>query len=281
MNAQPPTPQTPPTPMTATISRRRVFAMVRRYWYLLRGSWPRIVELMYWPTIQMVMWGFITLHLRDNSTWVAEAAGVLLTGVLLWDILFRGQLGYTLAFLEEMYSRNLGQLFISPLRPIEMVLALMATSLLRTLIGILPAALLAIPLFAWNIFSIGLPLLSFFALLLVMGWAVGMFVTALLLRVGLGGESLAWFIAFLLIPVSAVYYPVDVLPGWLQVVAYALPPVYVFEGMRAVLFDGSFRWDYFLAATSLNILYLWLGAAAFLWSFHTARVRGLLLQGGE
>ena len=262
-------------------SRRRVFAMVRRYWYLLRGSWPRIVELMYWPTIQMIMWGFITLHLRDSSTWVAQAAGVLLTGVLLWDILFRGQLGYTLSFLEEMYSRNLGQLFVSPLRPVEMVLALMTTSLLRTLIGIVPAALLAIPLFAWNVFSIGLPLVAFFALLLVMGWAVGMLVTALLLRVGLGGESLAWFVVFLLIPVSAVYYPVDVLPVWLQAAAYALPPVYVFEGMRAVLFEGAFRWDYFLAAVGLNILYLCLGAAAFLWSFRTARVRGLLLQGGE
>ncbi len=262
-------------------SARRVFAMVRRYWYLLRGSWPRIVELMYWPTIQMIMWGFITLHLRDTSTWVAEAAGVLLTGVLLWDILFRGQLGYTLSFLEEMYSRNLGQLFVSPLRPAEMVAALMTISLLRTLIGILPAALLAIPLFAWNVFTIGLPLLAFFAMLLVMGWAVGMVVTALLLRVGLGGESLAWFVIFLLIPVSAVYYPVDVLPVWLQWVAFAMPPVYVFEGMRAVLFDGVFRWDYFAAALGLNILYLSLGAAAFLWSFQVARRRGLLLAGGE
>jgi ABC-2 type transport system permease protein len=271
---------TTPVPIKA-FSLRRVFAMVRRYWYLLRGSWPRIIELMYWPTIQMIMWGFITLHLRDTSTWVAEAAGVLLTGVLLWDILFRGQLGYTLSFLEEMYSRNLGQLFVSPLRPIEMVAALMTISLLRTLIGILPAALLAIPMFAWNVFSIGLPLLAFFFLLLVMGWAVGMIVTALLLRVGLGGESLAWFIIFLLIPVSAVYYPVDVLPVWLQWVAFSMPPVYVFEGMRAVLFDGIFRWDYFAAAVGLNIAYLGLGAAMFLWSFHVARKRGLLLAGGE
>ena len=272
--------QTHLTPNRA-FSLRRVFAMVRRYWYLLRGSWPRIVELMYWPTIQMIMWGFITLHLRDTSTWVAEAAGVLLTGVLLWDILFRGQLGYTLSFLEEMYSRNLGQLFVSPLRPIEMVAALMTISLLRTLIGILPAALLAIPLFAWNIFTIGLPLIAFFFLLLVMGWAVGMIVTALLLRVGLGGESLAWFIIFLLVPVSAVYYPVDVLPVWLQWIAFAMPPVYVFEGMRAVLFEGIFRWDYFAAAVGLNIAYLGLGATIFLWSFHVARKRGLLLAGGE
>ena len=105
--------------------------------------------------------------------------------------------------------------------------------------------------------------------------------TALLLRVGLGGESLAWFIIFLLIPVSAVYYPVDVLPVWLQWVAFSMPPVYVFEGMRAVLFDGIFRWDFFAAAVGLNIAYLGLGAAMFLWSFHVARKRGLLLAGGE
>jgi ABC-2 type transport system permease protein len=256
-------------------------AMVRRYWYLLRGSWPRIVELAYWPTVQMIMWGFLTLHLRGESSWVAQAAGVLISGVLLWDILFRGQLGYTLSFLEEMYSRNLGQLFVSPLRPGELVLAMMATSLLRTLLGVVPAALLAIPLFAWNVFEIGLPLLTFFANLLVMGWAVGMMVTALLLRVGLGGESLAWLIIFLLLPVSAVYYPASVLPEWLQYVAYALPPVYVFEGMRAILFDGAFRWDLLAGAVALNAVYLMIGAVTFLWSFHVARRHGLLLNTGE
>jgi len=262
-------------------SRRRTMAMVLRYWYLLRGSWPRIVELMYWPLVQMVLWGFISIHLRDNSTWVAQAAGVLLSGVILWDVLFRGQLGYSLAFLEEMYSRNLGQLFITPLRPSELMVAMMVTSLLRTLVGVLPSALLAIPLFGWNIFSIGLPLLVFFTNLLVMGWAVGMMVTALILRVGLGGESLAWFVIFLLVPISAVYYPVEVLPVWLQWVAWAFPPVYVFEGMRDVLFNDVFRWDLLLGASLLNMVYLALGAVVFLWSFRVARRLGLLMQGGE
>lgn len=265
----------------ANFSFRRVGAMVRRYWYLLRGSWPRIIELAYWPTVQMIMWGFLTLHLRSDSSWVAQSAGVLISGVLLWDVLFRGQLGYTLSFLEEMYSRNLGQLFVSPLRPTELVLAMMTISLLRTLIGIVPAALLAIPLFAWNVFDVGLPLLAFFMNLLITGWAVGMAVTAMLLRVGLGGESLAWLVIFVLLPVSAVYYPVSVLPDWLQVIAFALPPVYVFEGMRAVLFEGLFRWDLFAGAIALNLVYLALGAATFLWSFHVARRNGLLLSTGE
>ena len=130
-------------PQPPAFSIRRIGAMVRRYWYLLRGSWPRIVELAYWPTVQMIMWGFLTQHLRGDSAWVTQAAGVLISGVLLWDVLFRGQLGYTLSFLEEMYSRNLGQLFVTPLRPVELVLAMMTISMLRTLIGIVPAALLA------------------------------------------------------------------------------------------------------------------------------------------
>jgi ABC-2 type transport system permease protein len=263
------------------LSGRRIGAMVRRYWYLLRGSWPRLVELAYWPTVQMIMWGFLTLHLRGDSAWVTQAAGVLISGVLLWDVLFRGQLGYTLSFLEEMYSRNLGQLFVTPLRPVELVMAMMTISLLRTMIGIGPAALLAIPLFSWNIFGIGLPLLAFFFNLLVMGWAVGMAVTAMLLRVGLGGESLAWLIVFILLPVSAVYYPVSVLPEWLQLVAWALPPAYVFEGMRAILFEGVMRWDLLAGAIALNLVYLTLGAALFLYSFHAARKHGLLLNTGE
>lgn len=262
-------------------SPRRIGAMVRRYWYVLRGSWPRIVELAYWPTVQMIMWGFLTLHLRGDSSWVTQAAGVLISGVLLWDVLFRGQLGYTLSFLEEMYARNLGQLFVSPLRPVELVLAMMAISLLRTLIGIVPAALLAIPLFGWNMFGIGLPLVVFFINLIVMGWAVGMAVTGMLLRVGLGGESLAWLVIFILLPVSAVYYPVAVLPEWLQAVAWALPPAYIFEGMRAVLFDDTMRWDLLAGAVALNLVYLALGAATFLWSFHVARRHGLLLSGNE
>ncbi len=262
-------------------SANRLAAMVLRYWYLLRSSWARAFELMYWPTIMMVLWGFITQHFLTHSSWVATAAGVLLSGVMLWDVLFRGQLGFSISFLEEMWSRNLGHLFVSPLRPMELVLALMCISIIRTVIGIVPAVLLAIPLYAYNIFEIGLPLIAFFVNLLVMGWAVGALVTALLLRIGLGAESLAWLAIFMLAPVSCIYYPVEVLPAWLQLVAWALPMAHVFEGMRAVLFDQVFRWDLLAGAAALNVLYLTLGILAFLWSFRAARRSGALLQTGE
>ncbi len=259
----------------------RIGAMVLRHAYLLRTSWPRIFEMMYWPTIQMVLWGFITVFLASNSSYIAQATGVLISAVLLWDVLFRGQLGFSLSFLEEIWSRNLGNLSVSPLKPAEMMAALMTMSLMRTLIGVLPAAGLAVVFYEVSVFELGLPLLAFFSNLLVMGWAIGMLVCALILRVGLGAESVAWLAIFLIAPVSAIYYPVEVLPGWLQAVAWTLPTAAVFEGMRAVLIDGQVRGDLLLRAALLNLLYLSIAAATFLYSYQVARRRGLLLQIGE
>ncbi len=262
-------------------SWRRVAAMVLRYVYLWRGSWPRILELAYWPTVQMILWGFITNFFVTHSSWLAQAAGVLISAVLLWDVLFRGELGVSICFLEEMWSRNLGHLCISPLRPHEFIAALLVMSLVRTVIGLLPAALLAIPLYGYSLFDLGLPLIAFFANLLVMGWAVGLAVSGALLRWGLGAESLAWLAIFAVAPLSGIYYPVSVLPEWLQPVALALPSTHVFEGMRAVLFDGEFRIDLFINAVVLNVIYIFLGIGIFLLAFRVARRRGLILQMGE
>lgn len=264
-----------------TTSLRRIGAVVLRHVYLLRGSWPRLLELMYWPTVQMVLWGFITLFLLEHSEWVARAAGVLISAVLLWDVLFRGQLGVSLVFMEEMWSRNLGHLFVSPLRPLELVTSLLIMSLIRTLIGVGGAALAAYPLFHYSILDLGLPLIAFFANLIVMGWAIGLVVCGIVLRYGLGAESMAWIAIFAVQPVSGVYYPVAVLPEWLQAVAWWLPSSHVFEGMRAVLFEQVFRIDLLVNAVVLNAVYLAVGVGAFLAFFRVARVRGQLLHVGE
>ena len=262
-------------------SPARLGAMVLRYLYLLRSSWPRTLELLYWPAIQMILWGFTSKFLMTNSSYVARAGGVLLAAVMLWDVMFRGQLGVSVSFLEELWSRNLGHLFVSPLRPYEWVLSLLIMSLVRVIIGVVPAALLAIPLYHYSIFTLGPPLIAFFVLLLIMGWGLGLMIGALLLRHGLGAESLAWLAVFLLAPASAVYYPVSVLPPWLQYLAWALPSAHVFEGMRAVMFEGVFRVDHFMAAAALDLVYLLFGGAIFLYAFRQARQRGALLQMGE
>jgi ABC-2 type transport system permease protein len=266
---------------TTFFSLYRVGAMALRYIYLMRGSWPRMLELTYWPTMQMILWGFISQFLLTNSSWVAQASGVLLAGVLLWDVMFRGQLGVSVVFFEEMYSRNLGHLFASPLRPYELVIALLAISLVRTLIGVGGAALLAIPFYHYSIFTMGFPLIAFFVNLLVMGWAIGLLVGGLVLRYGLGAENLAWVAIFAIAPVSGIYYPISVLPGWLQTIAHLLPASYVFEGMRAVLMEHTFRTDLFFRAAALNVVYLAVGITVFLAVFRIARQRGLLLNMGE
>jgi ABC-2 type transport system permease protein len=265
----------------AGFSWRRVSAILLRHLYVLRRSWPRLLELAYWPTVQMVLWGFITAFLTQHSSWVANASGVLVTAVLLWDVLFRANLGVSLSFMEEMWARNLGQLFVSPLRPIELTVGLAVMGSVRTVIAVVPAALLAIPLFGVSVFALGLPLAAFFANLLVFGWSLGLFVSGLILRLGLGAESLAWVIIFAIAPVSGVYYPIAVLPHVLQWVAYALPTAWVFEGMRSVLFAGAVPLDYLVAAVGLNLVYAIAAAAFFLLMVHRARQRGLLLQQGE
>jgi ABC-2 type transport system permease protein len=268
-------------PASAAFSSRRIAAMVLRYWYLLRSSWPRLLDLVYWPAVQMLMWGFLQLYISQNAGFFARAGGTFIGAVLLWDILFRGQLGFSLSFLEEMWSRNLANLMISPLRPLEFVLALIVMSLIRLAISTVPVALLAIAFFGFNLFGLGLALAAFFVNLLLTSWAIGIFVSGLVMRNGLGAENMAWTIMFIFLPLTCVYYPVAVLPTWLQHVAWALPPTYVFEGMRALLIDHVFRSDLMLQALGLNLVFFTAGALAFLALLKSSRRAGSLMQGGE
>ncbi len=265
----------------ALASARRVQALVRRHAYLMLKSWPRLVSMMYYPTVTMVLWAFLTLYLAPTTSFLQSAPGFFIGAVLLWDVLFRGQLGVSLTYVEEVYARNLGNLFVSPLTLPEFVAGQLLMSVLRTLIGVGGACFFAWLLFRYSIFSLGLPLVAFFTLLLVFGWAIGLAVSAMIMRWGLGAEELAWAAIFLIAPVSGVYYPIAVLPPWLQAVAYALPSAHVFEGMRAVLLHGSFAWPHFWAALLEDGVYLAAGSALFALAVRHARGRGALLQVGE
>jgi ABC-2 type transport system permease protein len=258
-----------------------VLALVRRHAYLLLRSWPRIVSMAYYPTVTMVLWAFLTLYLAPTNNFLRSAPGFFIGAVLLWDVLFRGQLGVSLTFIEELYARNLGNLFVSPLTLPEFIAGQLVMSIIRTLIGVGGACFCAWLLFRYSIFSFGLALIPFFVNLLVFGWAIGLAVSGLILRAGLGAEELAWAAIFLVAPVSGVYYPIGVLPAALQAVAWSLPSAHVFEGMREVLLTGVFRWDHFWIAVALNLVYLALGALLFALSVRHARDRGALLQMGE
>jgi ABC-2 type transport system permease protein len=264
-----------------TLAPHRIGAMVLRYVYLLRSSWTRVLELIYWPAVQLFVWGFLQFYLAQHSGFFARAAGVFIAAVLMWDVLFRGQLGFSVSFLEEMWSRNLSNLMISPLRPIEFVGALMVMSLIRLAIGMVPVTLLAIAFFGFNLYSLGFALAAFFLNLILTSWTVGIVVSGVLLRNGMGAESLAWTVMFVIMPLTCVYYPVSVLPDWLQVIAWMLPPTYVFEGMRALIMEQVFRADLMIQAFALNALYFAGGVVTFLQLLESARRAGSLLQTGE
>jgi ABC-2 type transport system permease protein len=261
---------------------RRVWGLMFRHIALYRRSWPRLLELAYWPTLQTCIWGFTSSFFAARlASAPTVAAGALLGGVLLWEIALRSQMGVTVSFLEEIWSRNLGHVFVSPLRPWELVAALLGMSVLRTAAGVLPAVLLAYLLYAFNVFAMG-PMLVLFAInLMAMGWWVSLGVVSLLLRHGAGAESLAWTVLFGLTPFSCVFYPVSVLPASLRPIALVLPSSHVFEGMRVLLNQGAFAWEQLAWAVSLNAA--WLIAAILLFSrqFRAARERGALLTIGE
>jgi len=262
-------------------SAGRIWGMVLRYWYVIRSSWPRTAELVYWPLVQMLTWGFLQSYLAQTTSFAGKAAGLFIGGVLLWDILVRSQLGFAVAFLEEVWSRNLDHLMMSPLRPTELVEALTIVSLLKLMVAMVPVALLAYLFFSFNVFGLGIAFAAFFANLVIMSWSLGLVSTGVVLRWGLGAESFAWLIMFVFLPLCCVYYPVTTLPEWLQPVALALPPTYVFEGLRAVVLNGTFDAQLMVKAFVLNVVYFALGFAAFAYFLHRARVQGTLVQMGE
>jgi ABC-2 type transport system permease protein len=247
----------------------------------MRSSWPRLAELIYWPLVQMLMWGFLQSYLNQHSGFLAAAGGSLLGAILLWDVLVRGQLGLSVSFLEEMWARNMANLLISPLRSGEFLVALMAMSVVRLFIGFVPVSLLAIWFFGFNLWALGLGLAAFFANLLLTGWAVGIIVSGVILRNGMGAEGLAWTLMFLVLPLCAVFYPVATLPGFLQVVSWSLPPTYVFEGMRAILFDHTFRLYLMVEALAINAVFMAVACFAFVKLVDSARRIGSLMAIGE
>ena len=265
-------------------SAQRIGAMLSRHFFLIRKSWPRLLSFAYYPVMQLLVWGFVTQYLgpQSASQGVLQAVpGILLTGVLLWDVLVRGELGLFLSFLEEMYSRNLGNLFVSPLRLHEFVIAQMLMSIVRVVIGSGVALLVAVAFFDLQIARQAFALSLCLGCLLVFGWAVGLLANGLVLRFGLGAEEIGWAVVFLIGPLSGAYYPISVLPSWLQTVAYALPTAWAFEAMRTALIEGRIAWQMLATSMLLNLIYF-VGCGYLFWRFvESGRERGLLLQMGE
>jgi ABC-2 type transport system permease protein len=259
----------------------RILALTSRHLMLYKRSPQRIMEILYWPVLDLLLWGFITLYLSHYEAGLPRFVTFFLGALILWDILFRAQQGVCISFLEEIWSRNLLNLFVSPLRPIEYLASTLLISIVKVALASTATILLAILFYNFNLFVIGVSLVPFVFNLILMGWTIGVFTTAIILRYGQQAEVLAWGLVFLVQPFSAVFYPVSVLPSFLQGVARGMPAAYVFEGMRAVISGGGFPIRELLWALGLNLLYFLLALQFFFWMFQIVQRRGLLVRVGE
>ncbi len=259
----------------------KIFALSLRHLYLIKGSFPRILDLIYWPSIQVFLWGFISEFFTVSSSYYNNTVGIILTAAILYDFLFRSSISYNMMFLEEIWSRNFTNLFIAPIKISEIISALTFTAILRTLIGLVPAALLAIPFFGVSIFSIGAPLILLLITLYIFGVTLGLLVTAGLLRFGPSFENIAWASLFFLAPLGCIYYPIDILPEWLQIIAKLLPLVHIFEEMRNILIYDIINYLHILKAIIISFVYFVVGIFVFYLSYSGAKNRGTLINMGE
>ncbi len=256
-----------------------VHALVLRNLYLYTRTPVRLVELVFWPLVDLLVWGYLTVFLQKHTGDSFPYQITFLIGaVILWDILFRAQQGVALYFLEDVWSRNLLNVFSAPVTNADYLVSTYVIGFLRAAVTSLLLAVLAIVLYSFNLFELNWSLLPFVFNLLVFGWSLGMISTALIVRWGPAAETLAWAVPFFIQPFAAVYYPVDSLPPALQWISQWIPCSHIFEGMRDGLKDGVVSWSDLAMATGLNAVYLALAGWLFVRVMRTAREKGLLTK---
>ena len=259
----------------------RMYALFLRHFFLIKSSFPRLLDLIYWPTIQIILWGFISKFFTMHSDFYNHTAGIILSAAILYDFLFRSSISFNMLFLEEIWSRNFTNLFIAPIKISEIIAALTMTAILRTLIGLIPAVLLAIPLFGVSIFKLGFPLIYLLISLYIFGISLGLLVTAGLLRFGPSFENIAWASLFFLAPFGCIYYPIDILPESLQIIAKALPLVHIFEEMRNILINNTVNSFQIFKSVAISLIYFSVSVIVFYLAYYGAKKRGTLINIGE
>jgi ABC-2 type transport system permease protein len=240
----------------------RIRAVARRHAYVLQRAPQRWFDVVIWPVVDAVLFGAIGVYFARQSGAGAAGAGFLLAGILLFHVVFQAEVSLATGFMEETWSRNLLNLLVTPLREGEYVAGVVLFGLAKLAMGVSVVGLVALGLFAFNITDIGLALVPIIALLLVVGWAVGLIVIGLILRVGQGAEILAWGLLAMLMPLSGIFYPVSSLPGVLQPIGTALPMTHIFVAARTVLEGDALPWDE-LGIAAAGTLVLGVGAVWF------------------
>lgn len=254
----------------------RIYGMVLRYWYYLKHSWDRLSDMFYWPTVDLLLWGLTSRFVQANSPDTPNVILIIISGILFWIIVWRGQYEITVNFLEELWNKNLVNLFVSPLKLREWVVAVFIVGIIKMSISLGFASVLAYLLYKTNILNYGLYLIPFAASLILTGWVVGLFITGVIIRYGTRVQTLAWTAVMMISPFSAVYYPLSVLPLWAQKIAKVIPSSYIFENGRNLITHGSVNIEDLVISFLLNVFYLFLALMFIKSSFDKSRQKGLI-----
>jgi ABC-2 type transport system permease protein len=253
------------------------YAIVLRYFYLLRGSLPRVMPLFLWVAVDIILWGFITRYLNGVAQPGMNFIPVFLGAVLLWDFFSRVMMGVTMVFFEDVWTRNFLNFFATPLTIIEYLTGLVTSSIVTSAVGLVVMIALC-GVFGLSFLVYGVMLAPYLLILFAFGIALGILSSALVLRLGPSAEWFIWPIPVLISPFAGVFYPLATLPAPMRAVSTILPPSYVFENMRTILAGGAPSWGGMAAALGLDVVYVLLACAVFARTYrHAVRV-GLIAR---
>lgn len=255
------------------MSLSRIRAIFYRYFYTIKDL-HQLSDIFYWPLVDILLWGLTSIWIQNQSN-IPNLPVILMTALVFWQVVWRGALGVSFPLLQEFWHRNLVNLFSTPLKISEWISGVLLLSFLKVLINIAFGGLVVYFLYALNVFTLGWAFLPFAAMLFIFGWSIGFFSAGLVIYWGHKVEMFAWMIPFLFAPFSAVYYPVDVLPKWAQMISWSLPTTYIFEGMRQILYHGNLSWGYLGISLLLNGAFLFISILFFYYMFNKSLAKGL------
>lgn len=262
------------------MSWRRIRALLLKYAFICSRNTFRAMDVFFWPMMDLLVWGFLTVYMLKLGNAVPGAITFLIGSVIMWNVLYRAQQVVAVAFLDDVWNRNLLNIFAGPVRVREYVVSTYIMGLVQGVVVLCLMSLGAVVFYSFNVLDLGIACGAFFVNLLFMGWWLGLMTTAVIVRFGPPAEALAWAVPFLIQPISAVFYPISILPVWLQPLAKVIPSSYVFEGMRQIVEHKTFDPNGLWVSFGLNIVYMGLAALLFRYYFEEARERGLLAKYG-
>lgn len=257
------------------LSLQRVWAIVLRNILAERRNFMRISDALYWPILDISLWGFTTSWLEKSHQQMPNLVLMVLTGLVLWQVVMRANYEISIPLIEEIWNKSFVSLFATPLTIWEWIIGVMITGVIKTCFVLVFGVLIVWLFYSLNIFVFGWMLIPFVISLIMFGWVTGFLGASMIVYWGQKVQNLPWIMAFLFAPVSAVYYPIEALPHWLQTVAYSLPLPYIFEGMRSVILEGKLPVNYLAISFLLNIIYLALALLLFKYMFEKSRIKGL------